>query len=231
MRPHQKVVVIHRCHGALEDRRNVYLLVGADSTTYPQRWNPHQLANVFRVIYRLGLINRYDIVWGYSDLAGFVGTLLGASGSATGWYHSLRLWSREKWQPRSGGRQANPRYFVAPLLSSVQRETEALDVARSNLAETVFPDPNELSMLLENAPYGAADAWQQHLNAMARLHASTPRSGDVATQLQDFQTRVGTAIKLFEHLKTEGIVLSGQYPTALATLRESIDTFAELENL
>ncbi|MCB0975655.1 MAG: hypothetical protein KDB86_14040 [Actinobacteria bacterium] len=86
-------------------------------------------------------------------------------------------------------------------------------------------------MLLENAPYGAADAWQQHLNAMARLHASTPRSGDVATQLQDFQTRVGTAIKLFEHLKTEGIVLSGQYPTALATLRESIDTFAELENL
>ncbi|MCB9390239.1 MAG: hypothetical protein H6512_11970 [Acidimicrobiia bacterium] len=83
---------------------------------------------------------------------------------------------------------SEPRYFVAPLLSSVQRETEALDVARSNLAETVFPDPNELSMLLENAPVRCgrclATAPECH-GAPARIHPSIRRRGDPITGLPD----------------------------------------------
>ena len=213
------------------DAAGIYLIVGTPGKTYPISWVPDQLANILRAIYILSELNHYEFIWGYSDIVGTLGLSVGASGAATGWYNSLRMWTPEKWRPQSGGRQANPRIFVAPLLSVIERYREAVSIARTRLATEVFPDQNERRRLTDEQPWGIADSWNQYLNAMAQFHQNVDSSSDVSSRLLDFRQRLQNAIATVNEVRVLGLPLDATHSNRLNSLVQAIDIFTATEDL
>lgn len=213
------------------DATGVYVIVGTSGKTYPLSWEPERLANVLRVVYTLGELNQYEVLWGYSDLAGVLGVLAGASGAATGWYNSLRLWTTGKWVPQSGGRQANPRIFVEPLLSAVERDGEGISIARTSLGAAVFPDLDERRNLVNEEPWGIADSWGQHMAAIAEVHQTVDPTRTVAGRVADFRQSLVNAVQLHRELTDAGAAVAPAHSTRLMALIESLDIFAAAEGL
>ncbi len=213
------------------DAAGIYLIVGTSAQTYPVQWRSERLANVLRVIYTLAELNHYNVIWGYSDLAGILGIAAGASGAASGWYHSLRRWTTDKWIPRSGGRQANPRILVKPLLSTLEWSSEAVHIARLRLAERVFPDPNMRRKLRDEHAWGIVDSWNQHLLAMAELHQELDRGLDIRSRLAVLRRNLDDALDLLTKITEGGAAVSPAHANCLRALSEAIDIFADTEGL
>ncbi|MXY09739.1 MAG: hypothetical protein F4Z00_10070 [Acidimicrobiaceae bacterium] len=213
------------------DATGIYLIVGTSGRTYPLQWEPERLANILRVIHTLSVYNEYDVLWGYSDIAGLLGVAVGATGAATGWYHSLRMWTTGKWVPQSGGRQANPRILVQSLLSAIGRTDEAIGIARSREGARVFPDSDERRGLVREDTWGIADSWDQHLDAMARLHQSLDEDADVSERVVDVQQRLDSAVELIDDLTGAGVYMDAAHRRRLLALTEAVQRFVADEDL
>ena len=213
------------------DAAGVYLIVGTSTRGYPVQWDSERLTNVLRVIYTLAELNQYDVIWGYSDLAGILGVAAGASGAATGWYHSLRRWTTDKWIPKSGGRQANPRIFVEQLLSTIEWNSEAINVARLRDASRVFPDGELRRRLRNEEQWGIVESWNQHLMAMAELHLEVDRESDISVRVEALRQTLEDALELHEDIAVAGGALSVTHAGCLRALLEAIDAFALAEGL
>ncbi len=213
------------------DDAGVYLIVGTSTRGYPVQWDSERLTNVLRVIYTLPEFNHYDVIWCYSDLAGILGVAAGASGAATGWYHSLRRWTTDKWIPKSGGRQANPRIFVEQLLSTIEWNSEAINVARLRGSSRVFPDGELRRRLLDEEQWGIVESWNQHLLAMANLHLAVDRESDISVRVTALRQSLEDALSLHEDIAVAGATLSPTHAGCLRTLLDAIDAFGLAEGL
>lgn len=213
------------------DVAGIYLIIGTPGKSYPLLWSPECLSNILRVIYTLTELNRYDLIWGYSDIVGLIGLGVGAAGAATGWYNSLRMWKPEKWIPQRGGRQANPRLLVESLLSVIERDPEAISIARTRLSTEVFVDPNERRRLTDEQHWGIADSWNQYLNAIAQLHQTVDHSLDISSRLFDFHQRLQNAIAMLNEVRALGLPFDATHSSRLDALAQSIDIFTAAEDL
>ena len=213
------------------DAAGIYLIVGTSGKTYPLSWEPERLANILRTIYTLAVYNQYEVVWGYSDLAGVLGLAVGATGAGTGWFHSLRLWTTEKWVPKTGGRQANPRIFAAPILSSIGRNDEAVSIARTGEGRRVFPDRDVRRSLTEEEPRGIAASWNQHLAEMAGLHRIVDQSLSVAGRVAGLRQTLEDAMGLLDDVTEAGAAVDGGHRRRLAVLIEALDKFVTEERV
>ena len=209
----------------------IYLIVGTSARGYPVQWDSERLTNVLRAIYTLAELNHYNVIWGYSDIAGVLGVAVGASGAATGWYHSLRRWTTDKWMPKRGGRQANPRIFVEQLLSSIEWNSEAVNIARLRDSSRVFPDEELRRRLRNEDRWSIVESWNQHLLAMAELHLAIDRESGISVRVAAFRERLGDALSLHEDLAAAGAALSPTHAGCLRALLEAIDSFAHAEGL
>lgn len=213
------------------DFAGVYLIVGTSGKSYPLLWEPECLSNILRVIYTLTELNQYELIWGYSDIVGVIGLCVGASGAATGWYNSLRMWAPEKWIPQRGGRQATPRIFAEPLLSVIERDREAVSITRTHLNAEVFPDQSERERLMDEQPWGIADSWNQYLNAIAQFHQNVDNSSDISSRLSDFRQRLDNATGMLSEVRALGPPLDTAHSNRLNMLVQAIDMFRVAENL
>ncbi len=209
----------------------VYLVVGTSSATYPLLWSPDRLANILRVVYTLTEFNNLDVVWGYSDIGGVLSTVCSGSGAATGWYHLLRMWKADNWAIRGGGMQAKTRVFVDSLFSSIERVGEATSIARAPSGGRVFSEPELHHDLLEEVRWTAPISQQQHLMAMAELHASIDLGVSASARISDFRERLTNARDLLYDVTNEGAAIAAKYGSQLDSLVEAIDLFASYENL
>lgn len=213
------------------DTHGVYLIVGWDGASYPNTWDPTVLKNIYRALYRLSVVNQYEVVWGYSDIAGAVGLAAGADGCATGWYLSLRLWTTQKWIPRSGGRQSAPRVLSVPMLSPLVAEGEADVASRTAIGADIFPDAT-IRARLQAGTWGLGEAWFQHMEGVSEI-AST-----IAGHSDDISDRVEMVIEWLDEaqdfviqLDAAGVALPGVYQSRLASLRQALGEFADEEGL
>ena len=212
------------------DATGVYLIVGSSGKNYPILWDKEQLVNVLRVVYTLSEYNDYEVIWGYSDVAGILGLAAGASGAGSGWYHSLRMWKKEKWIPQRGGRQANPRVLVGPLLSSIGHD-EAVRISQTTEGHRVFPDQLERRNLMREDRWSIADSWNQHLAAMSELYQIVDQSLDIADRITSLRTELQHAIRLFDDLISAGAAVNRSHRQRLVVLEEALEDFAVAERL
>jgi len=213
------------------DVAGVYLVVGHSGRSYPFTWEAARLANTLRAIYILTEYNRYEVIWGYADIAGLAGLAAGASGAATGWYHSLRMWSTGKWIPQSGGRQANPRFFVRNLLSPLEASGEAVSVARTALATEVFSSDEERDRFRRELPWGIADSWKQHMTSVAGVFSDLDASADASNRVAVVLDEISDALALLGQVEAAGAALSPSHRSRLQALSEGLALFAEAESL
>ena len=212
------------------DAAGIYLIVGSSGKNYPILWDREHLANILRVVYTLAEYNDYRVVWGYSDVAGVLGLAVGATGAASGWYHSLRKWTKEKWIPQRGGRQANPRVFVPPLFCSMVHD-EAVRVARTSEGHRAFPDQQERRSLSQEKPWSITDSWNQHLVSMAQLHGIVDQRLDVVDRITNLKLELDGAIHLFDDLIDAGAAIDRSHRQRLVALSEALESFALAERL
>ena len=194
------------------------------------RWNSYWLGNVLRVIYSLSEFNNLEILWGYSDVTGVLGVTCGASGGATGWYNSLRMWHRDRWKKR-GGSQAKVRIFAEPIMSSIEREGEATSIARTFVGSQVFPDSSVRDQLLEDVLWTRPVSQLQHMRSLAELHASIDLECSIGERTTDFRERLVNAASLLLNSRDAGAAISPTYVGQLQSLIEALDQFVAGENL
>lgn len=213
------------------DAHGIYLIVGTSGKTYPFSWDPARLANVLRVVHTLAEFNQYEVIWGYSDVAGLAGLAAGATSLASGWYHSLRMWSPQKWIPKTGGRSANPRFLAAPLLSPVEAAGEGGNIVRSGFAGRVVPDRNDRRILRTEGAFGIADAWLQHLIELSLLATIAATPSTPSDRIDQLGSDLRSAIDLLDELDNAGVVVSPTHRTRLVAIHQGIETFRRAESL
>lgn len=213
------------------DAHGIYVVVSHSGRTYPFAWEFDRLANVLRVIYALSELNEYEVIWGYADIAGLLGLAAGAEGFATGWYHSLRMWTPQKWIPQRGGRQANPRVFCPTLLSPLEAVGEAASAARSSLGSEVFPNPQMLRRFRGEPNWGITAAWYQHMDALATVATHLDRSDDVSERVVTADELLSDALDLMTRLDEEGVALAPSHQTRVHAMRRALRLFAEAEDV
>ena len=200
--------------------------------SYPAMWNSSHLTNLLRLVYSLSQLNEYEVLAGYSDIEGILQVAAGASGSAAGWFYSLRAFSDSKWQPSSGGRQANPRAFSVGLLTPLLAMGEGEHVARSEFAADAYPD-EAVRTTLSNNPEGwsLVDAAAHHLGALAMVVNDVAQHNPIPARLDAVETRLADAHVRLVTLEQQGVPFSGAYGQRLETFRRALDSFRTLESV
>lgn len=213
------------------DAHGVYLIVSHAGRSYPFAWEADRLTNVLRAIYALSELNEYEVIWGYADVAGLLGISAGADGFASGWYHSLRMWTPQKWIPQRGGRQANPRVFSSSLLSPLEAVGEATSAARSSLGEEVFRDTQMLRRFRGDPNWGITAAWYQHMEALASVATELEDLEDLQDKVEVVTERVRDALDLMNRLDRQGVAVAPSHQTRLEVMRRALAAFADAEGL
>jgi hypothetical protein len=200
--------------------------------SYPAMWNPSHLTNLLRLIYSLSQLNEYEVLAGYSDVEGILQVAAGASGSAAGWFYSLRAFSDSKWQPSSGGRQAIPRAFSVGLLTPLLAVGEGEQVARSELAVDAYPDEAVRTALSSNPEgWSLVDAANHHLSSLAMVVNDVARQNPIAARLDSVEARLVDARGRLATLEQQGVPFSGAYGQRLDAFRRALDDFRTLESI
>jgi hypothetical protein len=200
--------------------------------SYPAMWNPSHLTNLLRLVYSLSQLNEYEVLAGYSDIEGILQIAAGASGSAAGWFYSLRAFSDSKWQPSSGGRQAIPRAFSVGLLTPLLAVGEGEQVARSELGADAYPD-EAVRTALSNNPEGwsLVDAASHHLGSLAMVVNDVAQQNPISARLDAVEARLADAHGRLVTLEQQGVPFSGAYGQRLETFRRALDSFRTLESV
>lgn len=213
------------------DSIGFYLIVVRSATDYPQPWDPTRLSNLLRMVYRLGVLNRYEVVLGYSDMEGLLAQVAGATGFASGWFYTLRAFTELKWQPSSGGRAAKPRVTSAPLLSSFRVEGEADLLARSPIGVRVFPDVDTRERIVPSAPdWSLPDSWHQHLVSVGNLANDLEAQGTLRARRRRLWELLDAGSILFEEARDEALPLPAHYQTRLRVFRTALAEFEARES-
>ncbi len=215
------------------DVAGFYLAVNRNRPLYPpQPWDVDSLANLMRVIYTLTQINGYEVVWGYADMDGLLGTAAGASGVASGWAYGLRQFSVARWnEPRSGGVAAVPRIHLRKLWSAL----------RNNDAEDVFVTTAGRQMFTRNLQdefdqqgvqsWNNAQAQEHHLEVLAERVAALEAQNSLPARLDIVGASLAEAVDAFDVLEREGLRLEPRQLSRVRSYQEAMDQFRSAESL
>jgi hypothetical protein len=216
------------------DVAGFYLLVDRRRRDYPPLpWDKVRLKNVLRLIYRLSVLNDYEVVWGYSDFEGMLGLAAGADAAATGWSYSLRQFTVYKWQPSPAGGQApTPRFSLARLWAPVRAEAEAAPLFASDLRDELFGATYVRRFGDDSfASWSRLEAQEQHLRLLARLAQRVVTEGDVVARVDATRVWLESARERLQRASREGIALQPSYLARVENYLGAIDGFAEAETL
>lgn len=215
------------------DLRGFYLVVNRSRAQYPPlAWTPPALANLLRLIYTLTEINGYEVIWGYSDADGLLGSAVGATGVASGWSYGLRQFSTSRWnEKRSGGAAAVPRVHIAALWSPL-RWNEAADLLDTEAGRKAFK--SSLRTYFEENGFESWSntmAQEQHLSTLAERVAALDGMSGTTDRLDTIDKSLNTALERFEKIAGEGITLEPRYVARVRSYREALDIFRGSESL
>lgn len=220
------------------DCEGFYIIVARRDRPYPQLWDPALLMNLLRLVYRLGVLNRYSVVLGYTDVAGLLALAAGATAFGTGWFYSLRNFTTGKWVPKGGGAPPSPRLLSRGLLSPLEGLAEASPIARSSLGDFAFPDDDLRRRLAADEQIPVGEARLQHLEEMGRLvselhnDAGPPASGrDVLGRTNDLFARLDEGLGALNEAERLGLPLGTGYRAALSNLQTALGGFLDAEAL
>jgi len=212
-----------------------YLIVEPAGQGYPVSLQSERLANLMYIVHTLGTINEYDVRLGYSDFSGLLLSAVGASAQATGWYSGLRQFSRNRWQPSSGGSAARPRYSSEPLMNSILQIPELssshqVGLLDHCLSDTEYDEPFSTGEPAE-VDWPPAIQCLHHWNVLKNL-LEYAVVGTVAENLENMEILIVQAVERYAELADAGVAferLSG--PSHLRTWSEAIETFSRRVSL
>jgi hypothetical protein len=205
-----------------------YLLVSRKPALYPSaNWEGTNLSNLLRLIHVLSVVNEYEVIWGYADVDGLLGTAAGVTAVASGWSYGLRQFSVDRYnEKRAGGAPAVPRVYVPSLLSDI-RSNEAEDIYRGvENGESIFPEPLRTEFASRSFDSLSNPAAQcQHLRTLAADVSSLANEPDLSSRLNVLTKRIKSAKQNFKWLQSSGLELDPRYVNRLNIYEDSLTIF------
>lgn len=215
------------------DVAGFYLVVDRGNQPYPPGpWDPRILANLLRAIHTLTCINEYEVVWGYADVDGILGTAAGATGVGAGWSYGLRQFNVSRYsENRTGGAPPVPRLYLNEIFADV-RNNEATDifqnaVGRESISPVLLEDfPNRNFESLTNPR-----AQVQHLVELSNRVNEVAVINGVEERVSFVQERVNIGTEILGRLARTGLTLDARYLSRLASYREALAIFRDETDL
>lgn len=212
------------------DAAGIYLIVEKPGN-YPAPWRIEPLTNLMRLIYRLSVLNDFDLVLGYTDIDGLAAIAAGATGIASGWHFGQRQFKTANWMPDRFGRP-RPRLTSSELLLPLRFEGEADAIVRSATHSTqVFPDAVLCQRLASpGAIWALPNAAVQHLRTVSQLSrglSSLPPQQRPAQLL----LQISRARQLLRALQRDGFQMPAAYDASLAALAGATTELIRVEGL
>ena len=189
----------------LLDVDGFYLIVRRTSESYRQHYDLDILASLMRVCYSLQELNQYRVFVGYTDMATLLLHAVGVSGTAAGWFGSLRQFNLRRFQPVSGGRQARARYSSRPLLNTIYM-TELDTIYNGASVDAVLSDTPYDGQFSgptnpENLPWPLDVAALHHWQVLAEI-ARSPIGATLKERLDSARNLIGEALATYAGVGT-----------------------------
>lgn len=213
--------------------KGYYLLVGrGNASSPPVAWAPKSLANVMGIIHNLGVLNGYEVSWGFSDAEGLLGLAAGATSNATGWSFGLRQFSTNKWVPTKGGRPAIVRMPLPRLWASLRAPEEVRSVWNSAFRDEAFGE--ELVREFESRSFESitrSEAQDRYLAAISANSVALGALTHLPERLDVLELSLSRALELHQRIEQAGIVLESRYRPRVVALLEALRIFRSTEKL
>ena len=182
-----------------------YIVVRRASETYRQNYDPDVLSSLLWICYSLAEINQYHVFSGYTDMVTLLLHAVGVTGTAAGWYGTLKQFTLRRFQPVSGGRQALDRYSSRPLLNSIYM-TE-LDGIYSGGGVTRVLSGTSFDAQFNGPPNPENVPWPLSVSALHHWHVladtSTSLTGNtLGDRLDSAHTQIARALALYTQMAT-----------------------------
>lgn len=194
----------------LFDVAGFYFIIKRRDAYYSQQIETNTLENLLYFTHTLGALNRYKLVFGYTDLLGLPLQAAGASATACGWYQSQRFFYADKFRPSSRGSRPRPRYTSLPLMNSVLLVPELSAIEHQGKLERALSDTSIDTDLAENFANASAE-WSlntstiHHWSCMSKVIKRMARFDDPGERLDIVQTMISRAGALYDQLLEAGI--------------------------
>jgi hypothetical protein len=207
-----------------------YIVISRAATTYPSApWAPVRLANLLRLIYVLGVVNQFKVVWAMSDVEGLLGLAAGATEISSGWSYTLRQFSASKWlNPASGGRAPTVRTHVPRLWSLPRAEAETASLFNSPLQAEIF---TSAEIDFYNAtPFDSisrAEAQVMHLRTLASRSDDVAGVGGAVERVESVEDSLTRASSLWSQIAATGLLQDPAYKNRIQGYIDSVRMFRD----
>ena len=193
---------------SLWDVAGFYLLIQRTDTTYPAQLNDYTLANLIKFVHGLAELNDFEVICGYSDLAGLALHAVGALATGTGWFNTLRQFSLARFQPSTGGRPANARYTSQALMNSILVLPELAAIAQAGMLDQVLSNSARDAVFSVGIPPPAwplGEACLQHWEVLEKLASEVSSQGSTSANLTLLQGKMEAGLALYAELSELGV--------------------------
>jgi len=216
----------------LMDVEGFYITVRlADPSSYPV-CDPDSLGNLMYFTHILS-INKFKVVFGYTDFITVLLHACGAGASGTGWSTGLRHlpWSKFDGTGGGGGRPL-PRYSSSRLLNSMTVVPDLQSIATAGCLNDVLSGSSYDSVL---SPDPKPDPWPRttsclhHWEVLSNLVGQITQDGEIEKKISAVKKLIKQGLSTYSKLETNGIVW--KQPSSdnrnLLCWQTAIDTFSK----
>lgn len=210
-----------------------YLLIDRGEGPYPPAaWPAATLQSLFQVLYVLGELNEYRVIWGYADLPGAIGAALANGSTASGWSYGSRNFNSTKWMyPASGGNPQTIRMVVPGLGAAVRAEDEALDLLESRHASMLWPGEDISGLNTAARSLTRPDAQVAFLERLAVLTADLGGGGSLGDRLERIHAYLDRVQTNYAALSEDGLLAGTRYGQVMANVRRAFEGFRAAEDV
>ncbi len=213
--------------------KGFYLLIEHPDRDIPPTLEEPDVLSRWMLINRVLSLSGYEVLNGYADvIVPYLGAA-GATGVASGWFNTLKVFSLKKFAPNSGmARQAVPRYTSVRLLKSI-RHTE-LEQIRSEFPEVLNGDSTDSDYDYNedkgSCPSSLGEALQNW--ASLRRLGQLVVSGNPEASLSAIDTALDQAEDTYARIGALGLTLRERSNKEhISLLREELAAFRELAEI
>jgi hypothetical protein len=187
---------------SLMDVQGFYITVARNQSDGNPQINPEILEGLMYMGYSLATLNEFEVYFGYTSFLSIPLHAVGVTGTACGWYNTLKRFLLSHFQPGgSGGRHPRSRYTSSKLLNSilVVPELDTINRAGLNVLSNTSHD-RVMRVNPANAPWPADISCLHHWETLSSIIKSIEAKNSVTEKLDYVTLLIQQAQSLFSQL-------------------------------
>lgn len=168
--------------------------------------NSNVLLNIMTFIYSLSILNKFDVIIGYSDLVSIPLAAVSNADFASGWFSNTKRFSASSFLKSNGGQRPKKRYTSGVLINTILLLPELKSIIDLNLTNKVMSEsPYNINLL----PKFHDNQWSDEVSCLHNWHVINQllkliqSNKNIEDRLSCLQTIIQTAKESSSIIKTQ----------------------------